>query len=161
MMDATTTKRGAALASVGSGALLTVLKLAVGIATGSLAILAEALHSALDLLAAGLTFLVVHIADLPPDENHPLDPPKVLDDQRPLTAFWVNAYNALFLKAIVDAYPIGSVNDIKDLDTAKTRVVAGKPYSFAEMRVINVKKHTSMVVITNSRLTARETGRLT
>ena len=65
------TKRGAALASIGSGALLTVLKLAVGIATGSLAILAEAAHSALDLLAAGITFLVVQIADLPPDENHP------------------------------------------------------------------------------------------
>jgi cation diffusion facilitator family transporter len=65
------TKRGAALASVGSGALLTILKLAVGIATGSLAILAEAAHSALDLLAAGITFWVVHIAELPPDENHP------------------------------------------------------------------------------------------
>jgi cation diffusion facilitator family transporter len=65
------TKRGAALASIGSGLLLTILKLVVGVATGSLAILAEAAHSALDLLAAGITFLVVHIADLPPDENHP------------------------------------------------------------------------------------------
>src|SRR5690242_17348533 len=64
-------KRSAALASVFSGVLLTALKLAVGIATGSLSILAEAAHSALDLLAAGITFLVVHIADLPPDENHP------------------------------------------------------------------------------------------
>ena len=70
-MVKTTTKRGAALASVGSGALLTVLKLTVGFSTGSLAILAEAAHSALDLLAAGITFLVVHIADLPPDDNHP------------------------------------------------------------------------------------------
>lgn len=67
----TTTKSGAALASVGSGALLTILKLAVGFATGSLAILAEAAHSALDLLAAGITLLVVRVADLPPDDNHP------------------------------------------------------------------------------------------
>src|SRR5947207_11440010 len=65
------TKRGAALASSGSGARLTVPTLAVGIATGSLAILAEAAHSALDLLAAGITFLVVYVAELPPDENHP------------------------------------------------------------------------------------------
>ncbi|MFL5806173.1 MAG: cation-efflux pump [Roseiflexaceae bacterium] len=65
------TKHDAALASIGSGALLTILKLAVGIATGSLAILAEAAHSALDLLAAGITYVVVRIADLPPDENHP------------------------------------------------------------------------------------------
>src|SRR5215510_10153122 len=65
------TKRGAALASIGSGALLTILKLVVGVATGSLAILAEAAHSALDLLAAGITYVAVRIADLPPDENHP------------------------------------------------------------------------------------------
>src|SRR5215213_11472840 len=65
------TKRSAALASIASGVLLTGLKLVVGVATGSLAILAEAAHSALDLLAAGITFSVVHIAELPPDENHP------------------------------------------------------------------------------------------
>src|SRR3954466_6054876 len=65
------TKRSAALGSILSGVLLTVLKLVVGVATGSLAILAEAAHSALDLLAAGITLLVVQIADLPPDENHP------------------------------------------------------------------------------------------
>lgn len=70
-MPKLTTKRGAALASVGSGALLTVLKLVVGVATGSLAILAEAAHSALDLLAAGITYTVVQVSDLPPDENHP------------------------------------------------------------------------------------------
>src|SRR5262245_23001323 len=70
-MSTPTTKRGAALASVGSGLLLTVLKLAVGFTTGSLAILAEAAHSALDLLAAGITYVVVNVADLPPDENHP------------------------------------------------------------------------------------------
>jgi len=70
-MATQTTKRGAALASIGSGVLLTVIKLIVGIATGSLAILAEAAHSALDLLAAGITFLVVEIAELPPDANHP------------------------------------------------------------------------------------------
>jgi cation diffusion facilitator family transporter len=65
------TKQSAAIASILSGVLLTCLKLAVGIATGSLAILAEAAHSALDLLAAGITFMVVQVADLPPDENHP------------------------------------------------------------------------------------------
>lgn len=70
-MAAVTTKTGAALASIGSGALLTAMKLGVGFATGSLAILAEAAHSALDLLAAAITFLVVRIADLPPDDNHP------------------------------------------------------------------------------------------
>ena len=70
-MSQIASKRSAALASVASGVLLTAIKLAVGVATGSLAILAEAAHSALDLLAAGITFMVVQVADLPPDENHP------------------------------------------------------------------------------------------
>lgn len=64
-------KRSAALASVGSGLLLTGLKLVVGFLTGSLAILSEAAHSALDLLAAGVTYGVVHVAEQLPDANHP------------------------------------------------------------------------------------------
>jgi hypothetical protein len=73
---------------------------------------------------------------VPPDPDRPQDAPKVIDDKRPLIAFWINAYNALFLKAVADVYPVNSINDIKDLDTAKTRVVGGQSYSFAEMRKI-------------------------
>jgi len=38
--------------------------------TGSLGILSEALHSALDLVAAVITFFAVKFADVPPDEGH-------------------------------------------------------------------------------------------
>jgi cation diffusion facilitator family transporter len=64
-------KHTAAVLSVGASILLTVVKVLVGMLTGSLSILAEAIDSVLDLLAAGVTFLVVRVADLPPDENHP------------------------------------------------------------------------------------------
>ena len=50
--------------------LLTSLKLVVGILTGSLGILAEAAHSALDFVAALVTFFAVRISDRPPDEQH-------------------------------------------------------------------------------------------
>jgi hypothetical protein len=82
----------------------------------------------------------VAIADLtkfpqwmvPPD---PADPTaKEKPDQTPELAFWINAYNGLFIKAIADAYPINSPGQISGLDSAKTRVVAGKNYSFAELR---------------------------
>ena len=63
-------KRKAAAASVGAAVLLTVLKLGVGIATNSLGVLSEALHSALDLLAAGMTYAAVRIAAFPPDSGH-------------------------------------------------------------------------------------------
>lgn len=65
------TKTQAALLSVASGAGLTVAKLAVGITTGSLSILSEALHSFLDFIAAVITFFVVRLSGLPADDNHP------------------------------------------------------------------------------------------
>jgi cation diffusion facilitator family transporter len=64
-------KQSVALASVGSSAVLAGIKFIVGIATGSLGILADAFDSLLDIIATGITFLVVRFADLPPDENHP------------------------------------------------------------------------------------------
>lgn len=67
----TATKQGAALASVIAAIGLTALKIAVGLATGSLGILAEAAHSAMDLVAALLTLLAVRVADREADEEHP------------------------------------------------------------------------------------------
>ncbi len=63
-------KRAAALSSVAAAVLLTGLKLAVGLLTGSLGILAEAAHSSLDLVAALVTFFAVRLSDRPPDERH-------------------------------------------------------------------------------------------
>jgi cation diffusion facilitator family transporter len=66
----TAEKRRVALASVFAAVLLTAMKLVVGLWTGSLGILSEALHSALDLLAALITFFAVRVADRPPDDDH-------------------------------------------------------------------------------------------
>ena len=55
---------------VASGGLV-ILKLVVGFLSGSLGLLAEATHSLLDLVATVITFLVICIAAVPPDENHP------------------------------------------------------------------------------------------
>lgn len=63
-------KGRAALSSVIAAIALTSLKLIVGVLTGSLGILAEALHSALDLVAAALTFAAVRISGHPPDREH-------------------------------------------------------------------------------------------
>ncbi|MDE3157328.1 MAG: cation transporter [Acidobacteriota bacterium] len=49
---------------------LTTFKAVVGLFTGSLGILAEAAHSALDLVAALMTMLAVRISSRPADRNH-------------------------------------------------------------------------------------------
>ncbi|MBI2860278.1 MAG: cation transporter [Chloroflexi bacterium] len=56
---------------------LTLLKIAVGVMTGSLSILAQALDSFLDLFAVGVTFLAMHIAVKPADWEHPFGHGKV------------------------------------------------------------------------------------
>lgn len=61
----------AALVSVVSNSLLVALKVAVGLASGSVSILSEAIHSANDLLASAVAFFSLRIAARPPDDDHP------------------------------------------------------------------------------------------
>lgn len=63
-------KRRVAANSVFAAIAITGLKAVVGIATGSLGILSEALHSALDLVAAVITLISVRVSDRPADESH-------------------------------------------------------------------------------------------
>ena len=64
-------KNQAAASSVLAAIGLTTLKIVVGVLTGSLGILAEAAHSALDLAAALMTWFAVRISGKPPDRTHP------------------------------------------------------------------------------------------
>ncbi len=63
-------KRAVALSSVFASIFLTVIKLVVGLATGSLGILADAAHSGLDLVAALVTLLAVRVSGRPADLEH-------------------------------------------------------------------------------------------
>src|SRR6202140_2703700 len=63
-------KEKVALASIAASAGLTAAKAAVGVATGSLAILSEAAHSLLDLAATGVTYFAVRISGKPADKEH-------------------------------------------------------------------------------------------
>ena len=60
-----------AAASLAIGFGLFGAKLGVGFATGSLGVLSEAAHSALDLAASAFAFLAVRAAQKPPDREHP------------------------------------------------------------------------------------------
>ncbi len=64
-------KQQAALSSVAAGIVLTVAKVIVGVLTGSLALLSEALHSGLDLVGTVLSLAAVRVSNRPPDRNHP------------------------------------------------------------------------------------------
>lgn len=63
-------KKKVAGISVFAAIFLTTFKLIIGLLTGSLGILSEALHSGLDLVAAVITYFSVRISDKPADKNH-------------------------------------------------------------------------------------------
>lgn len=69
-MDMEKRKKKVALSSVFASLLLTLLKLVVGILTGSIGIISEAAHSALDFAAAFITYLAVRISGKPADITH-------------------------------------------------------------------------------------------
>lgn len=63
-------QRRAALVSVVAACVLIVLKLGTGLATGSLGLISEAVHSGTDLVAALLTLFAVGVAVRPADRGH-------------------------------------------------------------------------------------------
>src|SRR6266852_4718810 len=64
------TKSRVAAISVFASAGMATAKFVVGIAIGSLALISEALHSSVDVVATVITWLVVRVSDRPADEEH-------------------------------------------------------------------------------------------
>jgi cation diffusion facilitator family transporter len=64
-------QRRTALVSVLAALVLIALKLGAGLASGSLGLVSEAIHSGTDLVAALLTFFAVGVAGRPADPGHP------------------------------------------------------------------------------------------
>lgn len=97
------------MSSVFAGVTLTLIKLIVGLVTNSIGILSEAAHSALDLVAALLTYFAVSVGDKPADEKHPYGHGKVESVSALietgllfLTSFWIiyEAVERLFFKSV-------------------------------------------------------------
>ena len=70
VQSAAEAKRSTARLSVLSNISLVVMKLAIGFAVGSLAIISEAAHSGIDLLAAIIAYISIKKANEPPDKDH-------------------------------------------------------------------------------------------
>jgi len=69
-VSSTREKQRAASSSLAVAIALTSMKAIVGILTNSLGIISEALHSGLDLVAAGTTMYAVRVSGKPPDRDH-------------------------------------------------------------------------------------------
>jgi len=102
-------KRAVAGNSVFAAIAITSLKVVVGLSTGSLAILSEAAHSGLDLVAAVVTFLSIRVSDKPADAEHQYGHGKVENFSAfietgllLLTCIWIiyEAFERLFFRKV-------------------------------------------------------------
>ncbi|MCX7816761.1 MAG: cation diffusion facilitator family transporter [Syntrophales bacterium] len=70
-------KEKTALLSVVSNSILVLVKIVVGLSIGSLAVISEAIHSAIDLIAAIIALISVKISHRPADSDHPFGHGKI------------------------------------------------------------------------------------
>ena len=75
--------------SIASNTLLISLKLIVGIISGSVSIISEAIHSSMDLMAAIIAFFSVKVSDNPPDSRHPYGHGKIENISGVVEAFLI------------------------------------------------------------------------
>jgi len=135
-------KNKAALSSVFAAVGLTLMKIVVGVLTGSLGILAEAAHSGLDLVAALVTFFAVQISGKAPDKQHHFGHGKVenlsaLFETLLLlaTSVWIiyEAVQRLFFKSVemeisIWAFLVMIVSIVIDASRSRMLLKAAKKY---------------------------------
>jgi cation diffusion facilitator family transporter len=138
----TVKKNRIALTSVLAAVFLTSFKLVVGLLTGSLGILSEALHSGLDLIAAVITLFAVRIADLPADNEHNYGHGKVENLSAMIetfllfvTCFWIiyESINRLIIKHPIEinafSYIVIITSIIVDISRSRALYRVAKKYN--------------------------------
>ncbi|EKQ57666.1 MULTISPECIES: cation diffusion facilitator family transporter [Clostridium] len=122
-----------------SNSTLIVLKLFVGLATGSVSIISEAIHSTMDLLAAIIAFFSVRISDKPADEAHPYGHGKVENISGVIEALlilvasiWiiVEAIKKIFNPGEIESVGLGFI--VMFISSAVNLIVSKKLYKVAK-----------------------------
>lgn len=99
--------------SIFSNMILIILKVVVGVLSGSVSIISEAIHSLMDLVAALIAYVSVRISDIPPDENHPYGHEKVENISGVIEALLIFGASVMIIisavRKIVSHEPISSI----------------------------------------------------
>jgi cation diffusion facilitator family transporter len=100
-------KTRAAALSIVSNTLLIALKLAAGAITGSIAILTEAMHSSIDLIASFVAYFSVREADKPADAEHPYGHDKIENLAAAIEAMLILVGSGVIIYAAVSSLANG------------------------------------------------------
>jgi len=141
--EKTNEKSWVATTSVIAAIFLTLFKFIIGFSTGSLGILSEAAHSALDLVAAVVTLIAVRLADKPPDKEHNFGHGKIENFSALietvlllLTCIWIiyEAVNRLLFKTVAIevtpwSYIVVIIAIVVDITRSNALAKAAKKYN--------------------------------
>ncbi len=137
---------GTARLSVLSNALLIAMKLAVGLASGSVSIISEAIHSLMDLAAAFMAFLSIRVAQRPADAEHPYGHEKLENVSGVLEAALIFAASAFIIveavRKLISPSPIVSL----ELGVA-VMFVSGGVNLFVSRRLYKVAREEESVAL--------------
>lgn len=122
-----------------SNSTLIILKLIVGLSTGAVSIISEAIHSIMDLLAAIIAFFSVKISDKPADELHPYGHGKVENISGVIEAllilvasFWIiiEAVKKILNPGEIESVGLGFI--VMFISSAINYIVSNKIYKVAK-----------------------------
>ncbi len=125
------TKSDAAGLSVASNALLIAIKVAAGAITGSIAILTEAAHSLIDLLASVIALASVRKADEPADVEHPYGHEKLENLAAAIEGMLILIGAAVIIYEATHRLVVGAHIDTLGLGIAVMAVSAGTNFAIS------------------------------
>ncbi len=132
--------------SIISNTSLIVLKLVAGFLSGSVSIISEAIHSAMDLLASIIAFFAVKISDSPPDKEHPYGHGKFENVSGVIEAVLIFvAAGWIIFEAIEKLHHPGPINSIGI--GAAVMFVSGLVNWFVARRLYKVARETDSIAL--------------
>jgi len=132
--------------SILSNALLIVLKLVVGILSGAVSIISEAIHSFMDLAASVMAFFSIRLARRPADMDHPYGHEKVENVSGVVEAILILLAAVLIIYESIKKLVAGEVVDHLELGIA-VMVVSGVVNIVVSRRLYRVAEEEKSVAL--------------
>src|SRR5512133_1265189 len=133
--------------SIMSNSLLIIMKVVVGILSGSVSIISEAIHSSMDLVAAIIAFLSVRVSDNPPDSRHPYGHGKIENISGVIEALLIFiAAGWIILEAVRKL--LGEKSELDSIGLGVlVMVIASLVNTLVSMRLYKVARETNSVAL--------------
>jgi cation diffusion facilitator family transporter len=137
------TKSAAAALSVASNALLIAVKLVAGVLTGSIAILTEAVHSLVDLVASIVAFVSVRKAEEPADAEHPYGHQKVESLAATIEGLLILVGAGIIVYEAIRRLAVGATVELVGVGIAVMAVSAVSNFAVSAVLARQARRHDS------------------